>query len=125
MPRLTTNERRNCIRLLNEGLSQQIVANIYGVTQSMIQKLKRRFDETGDVNLLFHGGRPKKIGAREERILLRNVRRNRTQSARKINAAFRNQTRILISNRTVTRTLNRNNLRYGAYNSVSCVLSSL
>lgn len=112
MGKLSDREMTNCIRLLNEGYTTYAVANFYGVSQSLISRLKLRFAETQRVNYRHGGGSQRLLTPREERILLRDVARNRTQNSRKLNIAFRRQTGILISDRTVRRTLNHNNLRY-------------
>lgn len=112
MSRLTLKELNNCIRLLNTGMTQKEVADIYGVSQSVISRAHKRFSDSGIVNFRHGGGRVKKIGVRENRLLMRNVRRSRTQHARKLNEDLRAATGIVVSNMTIKRTLYEHNLRY-------------
>lgn len=111
MPRLTENERNNCIRLLNEGLTERDVAGIYSVSCSTINYLKQRFRLNGHVRYVHRGGAARKIERRAARALLREVHNHRTSCSRVLNDSLRRQTGIVASNRTVRRTLNRNNLR--------------
>lgn len=111
MRRLTTTERENCIRLLNEGMLKKQIARIYNVSQKTIYNLNRRVETTGDHNYGHGGGHTKKINQRTQRILIREAMVNRTKNSRKLNDSLRQQTGVRVSNRTVRRTLNKNNLR--------------
>lgn len=111
MRRLTTTERENCIRLLNEGMSKNQIARIYDVSRKTIYNLNRRVETTGTHNYGHGGGHPKKINQRTQRILMREVMQNKTKNSRKLNDSLRQQTEVRVSDRTVRRTLNKNNLR--------------
>lgn len=111
MRRLTTAERENCIRLLNEGMSKKQIARIYNVCRKTIYNLKRRLETTGNHNYGHGGGHTKKINQRTERILMRETMQRRTKNSRKLNDCLRQQTEVRVSDRTVRRTLNKNNFR--------------
>lgn len=113
--RLSQNEMNNCIRLLNEGYSQTAVAIIYNISQSVVARIKKRFEEFGSVAHRHNAGHQRMMSPRQERRLLGNVRINRTQSSRKLNIAFRQETGVAVSDRTIRRTLNRNNMRYWVF----------
>lgn len=60
MRRLTTAERENCIRLLNEGMSKKQIARIYNVSRKTIYNLNHRVETTGNHNYGHGGGHTKK-----------------------------------------------------------------
>lgn len=110
MRRFTSMERENCLRLLNQGLDQKQIAEIYNVHQSRISRLKTRLQTTGNHNYQYGGGN-RKIDIRSERALLRIASQNRTKCSRLLNDSFRRQTAIRVCDRAIRKTLNKNNLR--------------
>ena len=48
MGRLTHVERENCLRLINEGMPKQDVADLYNVHKSTIARLSQRVDENSE-----------------------------------------------------------------------------
>lgn len=111
MSRLTPNECTNILRLLSEGMKCRDVANLYNVGVATIHRLKKRFAVTGNINYRYGGGPIKKISVRAERSLIRETRRKRNYSSRMLNENMRRHTGIQVSNRTIRRKLNQNNLR--------------
>lgn len=112
MNRLTERERRNILLLIEDGKSQREIAKLYGVCNSTISRLEKRYRQTGSHNYLQDGGNQKKINPRTERFLVREARTRKTICSRRLNEIVRLQTRIRVCDRTIRMTLNRNNLRY-------------
>ncbi|KAF2884458.1 hypothetical protein ILUMI_21724 [Ignelater luminosus] len=112
---MAPRNRDNPIRaktLLQEGRSQQYVANLLGVNQSTLSRLARRLRETGDVRRRPGQGRKRADLARDDRFLTLNSLRDRTLTAIKFQGMLDDTTRgAQVSKRTVRRRLGKVDLR--------------
>ncbi|XP_073536735.1 uncharacterized protein [Phyllobates terribilis] len=84
------------------------VAGTFNVSQRQVQRIKKRFEETGDVFDKPRSGRPRKTTAQEERLLVRKSKASPSSTAAELQQAWSPQ--IPVSTRTVCRILSRNGL---------------
>jgi len=101
------------LKMINEGFSQNQVAQKFKVSQSAISQLKRKIEKHGTVNNLVGQGRPKKLNRAELLKLKRCVNENPFFTTPKIieNCGLKNE----ISRWTVNRKLES----FGIYNRVA------
>lgn len=95
--------------LLDSGLSQRTVSQRLNIPRSTIQKIIKRFEETGKHERRKGSGRKRKTTARDDRTIRLISLRNRFETA----SAIRNrvsQMGINVSTRTVIRRLHESNL---------------
>ncbi|KAI4882897.1 hypothetical protein NFI96_013121, partial [Prochilodus magdalenae] len=76
--------------------------------KEQVQRIKKRFEETGDVFDKPRSGRPHKTTAREERLLVRKSKASPSSTAAELHQAWSPQ--VPVSTRTVCRILSRNGL---------------
>ena len=58
MPRLNKEERNQAIGMLNVGMSATVVSQYFGCTRNTIERLRRRFRDTGNIADRPRSGRP-------------------------------------------------------------------
>ena len=83
---LTAEESARAVGMLEAGHSQRQVAGQFNVTQSVISRLRNRYNQTGTVQERQRSGRPRCTTAGEDRYLGLIARRQRFQSAIRLNA---------------------------------------
>lgn len=108
---LTPIQVMQAVTLLQEGRSQRYVAQQLGITQGAVWKLWTRYRETGLVTRRPGSGRNRKTTAAEDRFLRLQALRNRTVTARDLQADIRQATGCVISDQTVRNRLYEVNLR--------------
>lgn len=86
MPRrkLTTAEANRAIGMLQAGSNQSEVARMFQVSNSVISRLKSRFENTGDVSERPRTGRPRKTTGAQDRFITLSVRREPLSTCRQI-----------------------------------------
>ena len=112
MFRLTSNEMSNILRLRNEeNMTYEDIGRIYNKSKSVIHRVVKRFEETGDVNYRPHTGRPRQTNGRQERFLFRQARQRRTRNATQLKNDFRTATGLNLTTQSIRRMLHRRQLR--------------
>ncbi|KAL1246698.1 hypothetical protein QQF64_034371 [Cirrhinus molitorella] len=84
------------------------VADTFNVSQRQVQRIKKRFEETGDVFDKPRSGRPHKTTAREDRLLARKSKTSPFSTAAELHETWSPE--VPVSTRTVCRILSRNDL---------------
>ena len=82
MPRLNNDERNQAIEMLNAGMSATFVSQHFGCTRKTIERLRRRFRVTGNVDYRPRSARPRVITAADDcHIVLQHLRNRRLTAA--------------------------------------------
>ena len=108
---LTSEEAARAVGMLEAGHSQRQVAGQFNVSQSVISRLRNRYNQTGIVQERQRSGRPRCTTAPEDRYLGLIARRQRFQSAVRLNADFRQATGRRVSTQTIRNSFHASNLR--------------
>ena len=74
---LSQDEMNRGIGMLHSGLSQRHVANVLGVSQSVVSRMWNRIITTGNVRHLHAGGRERSTNEVQDRFLVVQARRHR------------------------------------------------
>ena len=99
------------IGMLHSGLSQGHVANVLGVSQSVVSRIWNRFITTGNVRHLHAGGRERSTNEVQDRFLVVQARRHRFDNATALRRDFQNATGVCISTQTIRNRLHDAGLR--------------
>ena len=94
---LSQDEMNKGIGMLHSGLSQRHVANVLGVSQSVVSRMWNRFITTENVRHLHAGGRERSTNEVQDRFLVVQARRHQFDNATKLCRDFQNATGVLIS----------------------------
>ena len=94
---LSQDEMNRGIGMLHSGLSQRHVANILGVSQSVVSRMWNRFITTGNVRHLHAWGRERSTNEVQDLFLEVQARRHRFDNATTLRRDFQNATGVLIS----------------------------
>ncbi len=111
MVRLSDLDKARAIGQLEAGLSQNQVAATFGVSHSMISKLKAKFRQTGDVKDRPRSGRPRKTTVAEDRYIRLAALRNRRLSAKTLQARHARRYGNRVSDQTIRNRLHESDLR--------------
>ena len=84
------------------------VADTSNVSQRQVQRIRKRYEETGDVFDKPRSGRPRKTTAREDRLLARKSKASPFSTAAELHETWSPE--VPVSTRTVCRILSRNGL---------------
>ena len=84
------------------------VADTFNVSQHQVQRIRKRYEETGDVFDKPRSGRPRKTTAREDRLLARKSKASPFSTAAELHETWSPE--VPVSTRTVCRILSRNGL---------------
>lgn len=87
--------------LLENGATQRVVAVEYGVSQTCIRNVWRRYQENGNYQRRPGSGRLRSTDARDDRYLTILARRNPFRPARVLRNEFQHATRIRFSDQSV------------------------
>ena len=98
---LSQDEVNRGIGMLHSGLSQRHVANVLGVSQSVVSRMWKRFITTGNVRHLHAGGRERSTNEVQDRFLVVQARRHRFDTATTLRRDFQNATGVRISTQTI------------------------
>ncbi|XP_073433925.1 AP-4 complex subunit sigma-1 isoform X1 [Dendrobates tinctorius] len=107
MPKIHPATKAWIIKMLMTRSTAE-VAGTFNVSQRQVQRIKKRFEETGDVFDKPRSGRPRKTTAQEERLLVRKSKSSPSSTAAELQHAWSPQ--VPVSTRTVCRILSRNGL---------------
>ena len=91
---LSQDEMNRGIGMLHSGLSQIYVANVLGVSQSVVSRMWNRFITTGNVRHLHAGGREGSTNEVQDRFLVVQARRHRFDNATALRRDFQKVDRI-------------------------------
>ena len=105
---LSQDEMNGGIGMLHSGLSQRYVANILGVSQSVVSRM---FITTGNVRHLHAGGRECSTNEVQDGFLVVQAQRLRFDNATTLRRDFQNATRVRISTQTIRNRLHDAGLR--------------
>ena len=114
---LSQDEMNRGIGMLHSGLSQRHVANVFGVSQSVVSRMWNRFITTGNVRHLHAGGggggggRERSTYEVQDRFLVVQARRHRFDNATTLRRDFQNATGVRISTQTIRNRLHDAGLR--------------
>ena len=110
---LSQDEINRGIGMLHSGLSQRHVANVLGVSQSVVSRMWNRFITTGNVRHLHAGGGGKERSTNEvqDRFLVVQARHHRFDNATTLRKDFQNATCVRISTQTIRNRLHDAGLR--------------
>lgn len=106
----TPVEAAQAVALLQQGLSQRTVARQLNLSRSAVQRVYRRYLETGAFNRRPGTGRPRATTQRDDRFITMTILRNRRQNAVQVQQQLRNVRGVAVSARTVRRRLCEQNL---------------
>ena len=81
MPRLNNDERNQTIGMLNAGMSATDVSRHFGCTRKTVERSRRRFRVTGNVDDRPQNGRPQVTSAADNRYIVLQHLRNRRLTA--------------------------------------------
>lgn len=108
---LNTADMNRPIGMLEPGRSQRQVANVFGVSQSVISRMLNRYQTFGRVDRRHGGGRQRVTTGRQDRFLIIQARRYRFQNATTLRNDLQNATGVRISTQTVRSRLHGHGLR--------------
>ena len=106
---LSQDEMNRGIGMLHSGLSQRPVANVLGVSQSVVSRMWNRFITT--VNVRRNGGGERSTNEVQDRFLVVQARRHRFDNATPLRRDFQNATGVRISTQTIRNRLHDAGLR--------------
>ena len=108
---LSQDEMNRGIGMLHSGLSQRHVANVLGVSQSVVCRMWNRFITTGNVRHLNAGGRELSTSEVQDRFQVVQARRHRFDIATTLRRDLQNATGVRISTQTIRNRLHDAGLR--------------
>ena len=108
---LTGVEAAQAVGMVQSGVVQRTVAAHFNVSQSVISRLWNSFHQTGVVAERPRSGRPRSTTARQDRYLANMSKRQRFQSAVKLNRDFETATGVRVTAQTVRNRLHGANIR--------------
>ena len=108
---LSQDEINRGIGMLHSRLSQRHVANVLGMSQSVVSRMWNRFIMTRNVRHLHAGGRERSTNEVQDRFLVVQARRHRYDNAATLRRDFQNATCVRISTQTIRNRLHDAGLR--------------
>jgi transposase len=108
---LTQADGNRAIGMLENGARQVDVALLFNVTQSVISRLYQRYRESGTVEERPRTGRPRATNNREDRLLVREARRNPRAHCNLLRQELLHATGTRITARTVLNSIMESELR--------------
>lgn len=106
----TPQEAAQAVALLQAGVSQREVARRLQISRSSVQRVYRRYLETGAFDRRPGTGRPRATSAADDRYIKLTVLRNRRLNAVQVQRSLRDERQVVISSDTVRRRLAERNL---------------
>lgn len=107
----TEAEAAQVVALLQQGLSQRVVARRLNLSRSAVRRVYQRFLETGQYRRRSGSGRHRVTTQRDDRFLVVSALRNRHLSGVDLQRRLREDRGVAISDSTVRRRLREQNLR--------------
>ena len=99
------------IGMLLAGQTQRHVGRQFNVSHTVVGRVWQRYLDTGSVVEHQGRGRPRKTTNRDDRYIVNIAKRRRFESAKKLNADFKNASGVRICEQTVRNRLNAANIR--------------
>ena len=99
-------KRIQVVTLKKEGYPLRYITQKTGVSRRGVQKICKRFLETNSYKDKPRSGRPEKLSEREKRIIVNILKRKEAKTATKIQETLNTSHDIVVSRKTVARTLN-------------------
>ena len=99
------------VQLLEDGERLRVVARRLDVSPSVVSRLWRRYQETGEYTRREGQGRSRMTTPRQYRFLVLLSRRNRMSTARALEIDFRRATTVHLSDQTVRNRLHEDGMR--------------
>lgn len=106
----TPQEAAQAVALLQAGVSQREVARRLQISRSSVQRVYRRYLETGAFDRRPGTGRPRATSAADDRYIQLTVLRNRRLNAVQVQRSLRDERQVVVSSDTVRRRLAERNL---------------
>ena len=101
MPKISINDR-NCIIVLHkEGYSQVNIAKCVNCSRASVQKIVKKYNETGDVVDKKKSGRPKKLSLCDEQFLKITALQNRKKVSAELVQDLKRASETLVHASTV------------------------
>lgn len=108
---LTIERRHHAIALLEAGFSSREVAEKLGnVDHTSILRLKKKYEETGQVENKEGQGRKRILGERNERVLIRRIMTDEAPTAVALQKSLKINEKINVSANTIRRALKRHGM---------------
>ncbi|GBC09495.1 hypothetical protein RclHR1_08900009 [Rhizophagus clarus] len=105
---LSNEQKIRAITMLECGLSTREVAKKIGcASNTTILRIKKKYEETGNVENKPRSGRPRKLNERDERILVRRLATEECSNAVQLQKSIKTYNNIEVSANTVRRALKR------------------
>ena len=109
---LSQDEMNRGIGMLRSWLSQRHVANVLGVSQSVVSRMWNRFITTGNVRHLHAGRRERSTNEVQDRFLVVQARHHQSDNATMLRRDFQNATGVrILSTQTIRNRLHDAGLR--------------
>jgi len=86
-----------------QQLSIRQLAKIFGVAKSFVQKIVKQYQETGDLQPRYSGGRPPKMDSEQIVVLLQIIDENNDATLEELAELFTQETGIEVSISTIHR----------------------
>lgn len=99
------------VGMIRAGYTQRNVARQFNVSHTVVGRIWQRYLDTGSVVERPRSGRPRKTTDRQDRYIINIAKRARFESAKSLNANFRNASNVVISEQTVRNRLHSANIR--------------
>ena len=109
--RLSDADRGRAIAWLQEGVAVREVGRRLGVSHSIIQRLRERFNNTRSVQEPRRSGRPRVTTARQDHFIALSALRTRSATANTIRRQLQAASNINVSDQTIRNRLHEANLR--------------
>ena len=105
---MTTEQKEIVLQMSNAGFSSYKIQDVTGIQARTVQKFLKRVRERGSVENLPRSGRKRKTTIRDDRCLLRSIKKNRRQTLKDATNRFNTRTECGVSCRTIKRRLSEN-----------------
>ena len=109
--RLSDADRGRALAWIQDGISLREIGRRLGVTHSVIQRLRERWQTTGSVQEPRRPGRTRSTTIQQDRFVVLSSLRDRTAPARAIRNELLNATNVTVSDQTIRNRLREAGLR--------------
>ncbi len=97
--------------MLESGLTTREIAQKVGCkSHTTISRLKKKYEETGNVKNKLGSGRPRKLNERDERSVIRRLMTKECSNVVQLQKSLKTNDNVEVSSNTVRRVLQRNGL---------------
>ncbi|CAB4445033.1 unnamed protein product [Rhizophagus irregularis] len=111
MAQLSTEQRAQAIMMLEkEYTTREIAAKIGCKSHTTIVRLKKKYEEIGNIQNKHNSGCPRKLNERDKRNIVRSIMTRKCSNAVQIQKSLKVNDNIEVSSSTIRRALKRNSL---------------